>query len=104
MTTDKPSKNEDEYFVKQDLERKKQWEKERLARLSEEEKQKLKEVHFGKCPKCGMDMSTITLDGVSVEHCVSCGGIFLDQGELEAILKHHESQGGFHRVLSMFRG
>ncbi len=37
-----------------------------MARLSEEEKEKLKEVHFGKCPKCGMDKGSITLDGVSL--------------------------------------
>ncbi|HVT03310.1 MAG TPA: zf-TFIIB domain-containing protein [Thermoanaerobaculia bacterium] len=103
MTTDKPSKNEDEYFTRVELERKKQWEKERMARLSLEEKEKLKDLHYMKCPKCGMDLERVTIEGVSVEHCVSCSGIFLEQGELETILKHHEAHGGFHRVLSIFR-
>jgi len=101
--TEKPSKNEDEYFVKLELERKKQWERERMARLSSEEKQKLQDLHAMKCPKCGMDLHTVSIEGASGEHCVSCGGTFLEQGQLETILKHHESSGALHRLLSMFR-
>ncbi|NLT54788.1 MAG: zf-TFIIB domain-containing protein [Actinomycetales bacterium] len=45
------------------------------------------------CPKCRSTMRTYNRNGVSIEQCDSCRGIFLDYGELEA-LSRVESQ--FH--------
>ena len=39
------------------------------------------------CPKCGGMMRPIQRNGVSVERCVECAGIFLDRGELEHIIE-----------------
>lgn len=38
------------------------------------------------CPADGAVMSKVSLSGVTVDHCPSCGGIWLDGGELRAIL------------------
>lgn len=103
MTMEKPSKNEDEYFTRLELERKKQWEKERLATVAESEKQRLRELHYMKCPKCGNDLHTIPIEGVSADHCLSCGGTFLDQGELDELIRHQEHKGVLHRAFSLFR-
>lgn len=35
------------------------------------------------CPKCGAAMSTYERNGVQLEQCCSCRGLFLDFGELE---------------------
>lgn len=37
------------------------------------------------CPKCHGVMRTYNRNGVHIEQCENCRGIFLDYGELEAI-------------------
>ena len=98
---DKPSRNEDEYFAKQELERRKKWAAEQSAKTSVDEKERLKQAHWMKCPKCGNDLQEIGLHGVKVDQCAHCGGIFLDAGELEQIEKH--DAGVVNRVFSLFR-
>lgn|SRR5687768_14804984 len=98
---DKPSKAEDEYFARQELERRKKWAQEQATKMAAEEKERVKQAHWMKCPKCGMDLQEIELHGVKVDQCAHCGGIFLDAGELEQIEKHDE--GVIGRVFSIFR-
>jgi uncharacterized protein len=38
------------------------------------------------CPKCGSDMRTYERNGVVVDQCTGCRGIFLDRGELERLV------------------
>ena len=38
------------------------------------------------CPVCKNAMITMELDEVEVDHCLDCGGIWLDSGELEMLL------------------
>ncbi|MHC4635340.1 MAG: zf-TFIIB domain-containing protein [Planctomycetota bacterium] len=38
------------------------------------------------CPVCKKAMITFELEQVEVDHCTSCGGIWLDAGELEILL------------------
>jgi uncharacterized protein len=38
------------------------------------------------CPKCGAPMRTRRRNGVTIEQCVDCHGIFLDRGELEQLI------------------
>jgi Zn-finger nucleic acid-binding protein len=38
-----------------------------------------------RCPKCGGTMRTYERNGVHLEQCDTCRGIFLDFGELEAL-------------------
>jgi hypothetical protein len=98
---EKPSRNEDEYFAKQELERRKKWAAEQSAKMAEGEQEKAKQAHWMKCPKCGWDLQEISLHGVKVDQCAHCGGIFLDAGELEQFGKHEE--GVMSRVFSIFR-
>jgi Zn-finger nucleic acid-binding protein len=37
------------------------------------------------CPKCGGEMRSYERNGVVVEQCGECRGIFLDRGELERL-------------------
>ncbi|MEU5544493.1 MULTISPECIES: zf-TFIIB domain-containing protein [Streptomyces] len=37
------------------------------------------------CPKCHAPMHTYQRNGVQIEQCAGCRGIFLDYGELEAL-------------------
>lgn len=38
------------------------------------------------CPKCGSDMRSYERNRVHVDQCTGCGGLFLDRGELEALV------------------
>ena len=98
----KPYKSEDEYVWVQELQR-------RMAKLakeqqaeSEAEKLRLKEAHWMHCPKCGQELATETCDGVEIDVCPSCKGVWLDAGELGTIV---ESTGSFfHSCLRVLRG
>lgn len=39
------------------------------------------------CPVCKNPMVVLELERVEIDHCVACGGIWLDAGELELLLK-----------------
>ena len=83
----KPSEKEEEYFARMEFERKKKAEGEKQKKIAEVEKKKLKELHYMKCPKCGMELIEIDYKGIKVDKCSECEGIWLDAGELEAISK-----------------
>jgi uncharacterized protein len=38
------------------------------------------------CPKCQNNMRTVDRQGIHIDQCDGCRGIFLDRGELESIL------------------
>jgi len=38
------------------------------------------------CPKCKKPVVVLELQQVEIDHCPSCGGIWLDNGELELLL------------------
>jgi Zn-finger nucleic acid-binding protein len=42
------------------------------------------------CPVCDNAMITLELRGVEIDHCLDCGGIWLDAGELELLLDDPE--------------
>ncbi|MGW8889150.1 TFIIB-type zinc ribbon-containing protein [Streptomyces sp. NPDC055749] len=39
------------------------------------------------CPKCHAQMHTYNRNGVQIEQCSGCRGIFLDYGELESLTR-----------------
>ncbi len=83
----KPSEREEEYFAVQEFEKRKMLEEERHKELEEEEKRKLKELHYMRCPKCGMKLIQIDYKGIKIDRCSACGGVWLDDGELEVVSK-----------------
>jgi len=95
---EKPSRNEDEYFARLDAELM----KDRRARLDEERLKQERTVHFNKCPKCGCDLKEREQQGVKIDECQECGGIWLDKGELEMIEEIDRKSSGFVRSLFKF--
>ncbi|MEU7577715.1 zf-TFIIB domain-containing protein [Streptomyces sp. NPDC041068] len=49
------------------------------------------------CPKCHAPMHTYNRNGVQIEQCNGCRGIFLDYGELESLTRL-EAQWGAQQV------
>ena len=87
----KPSEKEEEYFIGMEFEKKKKLEEEKHKKLGEVEKKKLKQLHYMRCPKCGMELIEIYYNGVHTDKCSECGGLWLDAGEFEALSKTDNS-------------
>ena len=82
MSTDeKPSRNEEEYFAKQNLELL----REHRARLDAERARTERRQNLMKCPKCGGDLVEREHHHVKIDQCTDCKGIWLDAGELEQL-------------------
>lgn len=77
---------EDEYFAKMEFERKRKRLAEEHQKMKEKEREEAKELHWMHCPKCGMEMVELEFEGVKIDKCTSCFGIFLDDGELNEIM------------------
>ena len=54
-----------------------------------------------RCPVCAkVDMAVLELDGVEIDYCFDCGGIWLDAGELELLMGSSEKK---DEILSSFQ-
>ena len=78
---DREKAEEDRYFAEQD--------REKLEALKKDEQAV---GATGLCPKCGVALDEIERNTVKVDICKSCGGVWLDKGELEELAKR-ESEG-----------
>ena len=94
-TDEKPSRNEDEYFVKQDAE----LVREMRARL-DAERAAQQGTELNKCPRCGTRLEEQERDSVKIDVCLNCGGIWLDKGELEMLQQVTRGGGFFGSLLS----
>lgn len=81
----KPSEAEEEYYARLEFEKLKKAEASKREQMEAEEKQRLKELHHMRCPKCGMQLIEIDYHGIAVDKCSSCDGIWLDFGELQQV-------------------
>lgn len=89
---DRRKAQEEEYFAKQN--------REALARLN------ARTGETRKSPITGEAMQQMTLMGVVVDRCPTSGGIWLDKGELELIIKaaHEKAKDGEGWLQGFFSG
>ena len=87
----KPTEYEEGFFARQEFERMKDVEEKRARRIETEEKETLRELHFMRCPKCGMQFVEIEYRTVKIDRCTACDGVWLDAGELEEISRFDAS-------------
>lgn len=87
----KPSTKEEEYFARQEFEKRKKAEEDKQKKLAIEEKKKLKELHHMRCPKCGMQLVEIDFKGIKIDKCSHCSGSWFDAGEVETLLGQDKS-------------
>lgn len=75
-----PFTDEDAYFAEQ--------EKITLERLEKERKARQKNERHCLSPACDdVAMERVTVDSVEIDKCPNCGGMWLDPGELDLLLK-----------------
>jgi len=98
---DRPSESEEEYFKRQELAKVKRLREQAAKETAEQERCKLKELHWMCCPKCGMELAEVDFRGVVVDACFACGGMFFDQGEIDKIAAQEKAgeQGVLNRVV-----
>lgn len=94
-------KPEEKYFARREAETKRKLAEEKRARLQETERVGLKTLHWMHCPKCGLELEVVVFKGVQIDKCFHCGGVYLDNGELEK-LTGTESH-FWDSVLSLFK-
>jgi len=85
MVTRKPNESEEEYFARVEAEKKKKLLEEERRKREAEERERLKQLHWMRCPKCGMELEEVVFKGVRVDRCKGCNGVWLDNGELEQL-------------------
>lgn len=96
----KPSANEQEYFARLEAEKKRKQADEARAKLAQEEREQAKQLHYMKCPKCGMPLEEIAVGDVKVDKCFACEGMWFDKGEVEAMKS--KEPGFIGRLLGVF--
>jgi hypothetical protein len=102
MSLKKPSETEDEFFARQDAEKRRKLALERARALKEAELAQLKALHYMHCPKDGMPLESVTFQGLQIERCYHCHGTWLDAGELESLAG--KEPGFIQKVISVFKG
>ena len=98
----KPTQTEDEYFARENAERLRKIAAEQKKSLAQGERDKLKQLHQMRCPKCGMELKEIPVRGVQVDRCFACNGTWLDAGELEKLAGGQGSESVVASILRVF--
>lgn len=98
----KPSQPEGEYFTREDAEAKRLLALKLNREMAQEERDRLRALHFMHCPKCGMEMHEVKLKGLDVDLCFACGGVFLDHSEIDLIARP-EQKGIMAAILNWLR-
>ncbi len=99
--SDKTSSPEEEYFARENAEKLRKLAAEQKARMAAAETAALKKAHWMRCPKCGMELKTISYRGLELDRCFHCNGTWLDEGELEK-LAGDKKDGVMASVLNLF--
>jgi Zn-finger nucleic acid-binding protein len=99
-TDEKPSRNEDEYFARQNAE----LIREMRAKLDAERKKAERSAHTDKCPRCSGVLKEKHVEDVKIDECQDCGGVWLDRGELDQLRRVNSARGVSGGVLgSLFK-
>lgn len=104
--TDKPSSTEEEYFAREEIEKKRKLAIQQAAETAEKQREELKKLHYMKCPKCGMDLQSLQQGNVEIDTCFNCHGVFLDAGELDQLINRHGNEGSgkvMGAILNLFK-
>lgn len=105
-----PLNHEDRYFIEKERDAIEKLRAKREAKLAQEagglEASRIEEIraaHWMKCPKCGHDMEEVDTEGVLLDRCTRCEGIYLDRGELEDMFlrKLEDRRNIFRKILGI---
>jgi uncharacterized protein len=98
----RPTSAEDEFFAREDAEKKRKLALAVSRQTAAAEKERLRALHHMRCPKCGLELQEVAFRGVDADLCFSCGGLFLDRGEIDRIARP-EQKGIMAGLLDLLR-
>lgn len=82
---------EDEYFRKK--------EQELIAKMKAKLEAESNEASALNCPKCDGNLVETNFEGIKIDVCNKCHGVWLDAGEL-ALVTHKDEKGWFSTLFS----
>jgi uncharacterized protein len=82
-TTLRPTRSEDEFFAREDAEKRRRLALAVKRDTDAAERERLRALHHMRCPKCGLELQEVAFRGVQADVCFACGGLFLDRGEVD---------------------
>jgi ribosomal protein L37AE/L43A len=97
---DRKKSLEEEYFRRKEQEA---LEKIRAQREAEERAAQAEAARL-KCPKCDGSLIEVAHDGIQIDQCDKCNGVWLDAGELERLTNNEESAGWLRRLVKSVSG
>jgi len=92
--------DEQERRAREELERQREAALTRQSQISVDERERQRVLHWMRCPKCGSELSEVQFRAVKIDKCFTCGGVYLDDGELEQLTG---KPGWFDSMLRFFR-
>jgi len=88
---DKQKGHEDDFFARRD--------RELVERLRQERRETFgPQAGTMQCPRCATPLQERAQHDITVDECPSCGGLWLDRGEMEQLARREE-EGWFGRLL-----
>ncbi|MGA8890391.1 MAG: zf-TFIIB domain-containing protein [Anaeromyxobacteraceae bacterium] len=94
---------EEEFFAREDAEKRRRLAAAVRQEEATSERERLRRLHHMQCPKCGLPMREVAFRGVTADTCSSCGGLFLDQDEIDRVVQPEERKGVVAGLLGMLR-
>ncbi len=98
----RPSQTEEEFFLFEDIEKKRRLASERRKRMAKAEKEELRLRHWMRCPRCGDELQAVRMHDVSTARCLNCGGCWLDAPEIGKLVGSNGRK-VVEAVLNIFR-
>jgi len=87
----KPSKNEEEYFLREDFEKRRSEARQKAEKRADEDRQRLRELHRERCPRCGERLEHVRIRKLWADQCPVCEGVWLDR-EVFFLLTHQKEE------------
>lgn len=81
----RPSKLEEEYFTREDLEKRHRLHVEHEVKHQKELKEQQKLLHFGKCSRCGSNLARGTYKLIEADHCTVCETLVIKKSDIEKL-------------------
>lgn len=100
------SREDEERWIKEkELRIQKEREREEAVKKIEDEKERVKSLHWMRCPKCGHEMETVNHHEVLIDKCSLCEGLYFDKGEFDSLLRMEveERTSFFKGMLKIFK-
>jgi uncharacterized protein len=47
------------------------------------------------CPVCNTPLTEVNRQGIEIDYCTTCRGVWLDRGELEKLIERSQQHGGY---------